>query len=177
MSNATLLEKRLFEDVGDDWQRDDEWSFPKSVSIGWPISGKPSPAEFRDFSDRYFRASRALCEMVANNKIEDYVASFPIIFLFRHSVELALKAVVLNQTGQSKGGHDLSKLVKGVEGLPQWAEEWIEELHRLDEQSTGLRYPDTDVAFFEAGSLVPDWLEKTEMLHSALLALSQGHIR
>jgi HEPN domain-containing protein len=177
MSVQSIIEKRLFEEPDEHWQRDDEWSFPKSVSIGWPIFSEPTPEDFRDFSIRYFQASCSLCEIVNDNKVEDYVASFPIIFLFRHSVELALKAAVLHLTGSHKGGHDLSKLMKEVTGLPDWAATWITELHCLDERSTGLRFPDTDVGFFEAGSLMPDWLEKTERLHSVLLALSQGHIK
>lgn len=168
---------KLFEEIDERFERDDEWSFPKLISIGWPILEKPKPNDLRNFSIRYFEASRSLCEMVGRNKIEDYVASFPIIFLFRHSVELALKAVVLHQTGKNAAGHDLSVLLKKVTGMPDWAANWVSELHRLDERSTGLRYPDTDVAFFEAGSLMPEWQEKTERLHAVLLALSQGHIR
>ncbi|MEY8802634.1 HEPN domain-containing protein [Leisingera sp. XS_AS12] len=174
--SEVLSGQKLFEEIDERWQRDDEWSFPKSVSIGWPMDGTPKAEDFRRFSTQYFQASRAICEMVSGNKIEDYVASYPIIYLFRHSVELALKAAVLHQTGSSKSGHDLSTLAGKVQGLPEWAANWISELHRLDERSTGLRYPDTEVAFFEAGSLLPDWLENTESLHSALMALSQTRI-
>ncbi|MFD1912574.1 HEPN domain-containing protein [Halodurantibacterium flavum] len=169
-------DQKLFEDIDERWQRADQWSFPKSISIGWPIDGTPKAEDFRRFSIQYYQASRSICEIVSGNKIEDYVASYPVIYLFRHSVELALKAVVVHQTGSRKAGHDLATLAGMVKGLPEWAESWIAELHRLDERSTGLRYPDTDVAFFEAGSLLPDWLEKTERLHSALLALSQTRI-
>jgi hypothetical protein len=176
MSNHRIEQKHLFEEPDERWLRDDEWSFPKSVAIGWPLPKKTTPQDFRDFSNKYFAAMRAVCAVVNDNKIEDYVASYPIIFLFRHSVELALKAVILHQTTNGARGHDLSKLSARISGLPAWAEAWINELHRLDKSSTGLRYPDTDVVFFEAGVLMQDWLERTEKLHSVLITLSQTHL-
>ena len=109
--NVSLIDRKLFEEIDERWQREDEWSFPKSVSIGWPLDGELKAEDFRRFSIQYFKASQSVCEMVHGNKIEDFVASYPIIYLFRHSVELALKAAVLHQTGSSEGGHDLSTLV------------------------------------------------------------------
>lgn len=176
MSSANIADQPLFEEPDERWERDDEWSFPKSVAIGWPLPNAPTPQDFRDFSNKYFEAMRAVCAVVSDNKIEDYVGSYPIIFLFRHSVELALKAVILHQTGNGASGHDLSKLSAKVSGLPAWAHAWIIELHRLDERSTGLRYPDTEVGFFEAGALMSDWLERTEKLYSVLTVLSQTHL-
>lgn len=173
MSSSSLSHQPLFEEPDGHWQRDDEWSFPKSVSIGWPMLNTPTPKDFRDFSNKYFEAMRSVCFVVNDNMIEDYVASYPIIFLFRHSVELALKAVILHQTGIGLSGHDLSKLAGQVSGLPDWAKAWIIELQKLDKRSTGLRYPDKEVGFFEAGALMSDWLERTEVLHSILISLSQ----
>lgn len=172
MSEISAPPEKLFGDIDARFERDDEWSYPKSVSIGWPLLDAPTSDDFRDFSTRYFAAMRSICAVVEDNKVEDYVASYPIIFLFRHSVELALKAVILHQSGERAAGHDLSRLIEKVSGLPKWVETWIDEIHRLDTRSTGLRYPDTEVGFFEAGALMHEWSERTETLHSALIAHS-----
>ncbi|MDA3859386.1 MAG: HEPN domain-containing protein [Roseovarius sp.] len=163
----------LFEATDERFERVDQWSFPKSVSIGWPVDIDPTPELFHEYSARYYESSRCLCTMVTQNHIEDYVASFPIIFLYRHSVELALKGIILRQTGSTIVGHELGKLLSGVSGLPDWAEAWITELDELDARSTALRYPDTNVRSFEIGALMTDWEAKTEKLHSLLIALSQ----
>lgn len=162
----------LFGEVDERFERDDEWSFPKSISIGWPVE-KPDVATFRDYSTRYYRASQSICAMIKNNDVEDYVVSFPVIYLVRHSIELGLKGAILNQTGKSPFGHKLNKLWPNVQGLSDWALNWIKEFHDLDMKSDALRYPDSNVNTFEVGALLDDWETKTEKLHSHLMMLCQ----
>jgi HEPN domain-containing protein len=164
---------RLFEDVDERFERADEWSYPKSISICWPVDEQPGVGMFREYRDRYYRASRSICRMVKQNEIEDYIVSFPVIFLFRHSVELALKGAILSQTGKVKGGHDLDKLWPKINGLPGWSVGWIRELHDLDTRSTALRYPNANVRTFEIGALLTDWELKTKRLHNHLMMLCQ----
>ena len=162
----------LFGEIDERFARDDEWSFPKSISIGWPVQ-TTDVATFRDYSTRYYRASQSICAMIKNNDVEDYVVSFPVIYLVRHSIELGLKGAILSQTGKAPFGHELNKLWPRVQGLSDWALNWIREFHDLDTKSDALRYPDSNVTSFEVGALLDDWETKTEKLHGHLMMLCQ----
>ena len=162
----------LFSEIDVRFERADEWSFPKSISIGWPVQ-TTDVATFRDYSTRYYRASQSICAMIKNNDVEDYVVSFPVIYLVRHSVELGLKGAILSQVGKAPFGHELNKLWPKVQGLSNWALNWIREFHDLDTKSDALRYPDPNVTSFEVGALLDDWETKMEKLHSHLMMLCQ----
>jgi HEPN domain-containing protein len=123
-----------------------------------------------DISDNYFRCGEALIKQVYSNDIEDFVAQFPIIYLFRHAFEVKLKQIIEAQTGEKvERGHSLHGLMNKIKGLDDWARKRLQELNEIDPGSTRLRYGGvgteakdylgTDVRFFhEAMCALRDYL-------------------
>lgn len=82
----------------------------------------------------------------ANGALIDQVAPAA-LYLYRHALELALKALVIKAGSELKKGHDLLGLWNDVshcfyerekEDLRRWIAEWT----TIDPKSTGFRYPD-----------------------------------
>lgn len=123
-----------------------------------------------DISDNYFRCGEVLIEQVYSNDIEDFVAQFPIIYLFRHAFEVKLKQIIEAQSGEKvEYGHSLHGLMNKITGLDAWARKRLQELNEIDPGSTRLRYGGvgtkardylgTDVRFFhEAMRALRDYL-------------------
>jgi len=138
-----------------------------------------------DISDNYFRCGEALIKQLYRNDIEDFVAQFPIIYLFRHAFEVKLKQIILDEalrrfgsdTSESyeklfkdlKDTHSLHKLMNQISGLDDWVKKRLQELNAIDPDSTALRfggvgtkakdYIGTDVRFFhEAMCALRDYL-------------------
>jgi hypothetical protein len=82
---------------------------------------------------------------------------YPVLFNYRHSIELYLKAIV----GPARRNHDLAGLISqfqdvvraqfGVE-VPAWILARLHEFHDVDGRSTTFRYPESGVAF-QSGKL------------------------
>jgi len=151
-----------------EFQRFNEWSFPKCFSFG--DMDILEEHNLGDISDNYFRCGEALIEQVYSNDIEDFVSQFPIIYLFRHAVEVKLKQIIEVQTGKKAPiEHSLHKLMNQVAGLEGWAKKRLQELGNLDPNAEFLRYGGvgsnardylgTDVRFFhEAMRALRDYL-------------------
>jgi hypothetical protein len=129
----------LFWEPQDEFQRVSEWDEPKVFAFGDMDILEENNLKL--ISENYFRTAHILIERVLSNDIEDFVAQFPIIYLVRHGVELALKEIILLQTGKiSERDHSLHKLANATNGIVTWAENRILELHRLDPNAELLRY-------------------------------------
>ena len=97
----------------------------------------------------------------------------PIIFLFRHYIELKLKGFILFKGGRIKAkSHDISELLKQLktvsktERISPETEEFIDELQKWDKNSDGFRYPiDTKGRPFFQGESTR-FLEKINTLSS-----------
>lgn len=158
MTSLDVRKHPLFWPPGlEEFLREDEWSFPKTFSFG--DMDILEEHNLDHISENYFRCAEVLVERVLNNELEDFVAQFPIIYLFRHSFEVQLKQIVAAQTGQvAAKKHSLHALAKDVKGLEDWALKRLQELDDLDPGSTRLRYGGvgrnardylgTDVQFF-----------------------------
>ena len=140
-----------------EFQRFNEWSLPKCFSFG--DIDILEEHNLGDISNNYFRCGEALIEQVYSDDIEDFVAQFPIIYLFRHAFEVKLKQIIEAQTGEKiDRGHSLHGLMNKITGLDAWAQERLQELNDIDPGSTRLRYGGvgskardylgTDVRFF-----------------------------
>lgn len=140
-----------------EFQRFNEWSLPKCFSFG--DMDILEEHNLGDISANYFRCGEALIEQVYSNDIEDFVAQFPIIYLFRHAFEVKLKQIIEAQTGEKvERGHSLHGLMNKITGLDAWAQKRLQELNDIDPGSTMLRYGGvgtkardylgTDVRFF-----------------------------
>lgn len=77
---------------------------------------------------------------------------YPILFNYRHSLELYLKAVAT----PSHKNHDLKQLIEGFErvvrekfatDVPEWIVQRLREFEDVDSGSTAFRYPEAGVAF------------------------------
>lgn len=159
-----MKRKRLFEDMGD----------PKrNVYLNW--HGTPEE-EFTYFAEAFRKLAQETVAALRQNKsfgsipIEDFRA-YPIVFLYRHALELYIKAVIIigspmlaikempvvNRQSLLKT-HSLEKLSNELERVFD-AYEWdwdlgtpnfqsledfrkiIRELHEVDEKSDAFRYP------------------------------------
>ncbi len=105
-----------------------------------------------DLADSFRLAADYLVDSAIDN-IQGYELLNPILYNYRHSVELYLKAVV--QDGEQI--HDLKKLYdkfrimidnKFGEEPPMWFNDIIEVLHEFDPKSTAFRYG-TELNVFE----------------------------
>ena len=162
-----------------EFQRFNEWSLPKCFSFG--DMDILEEHNLGDISDNYFRCGEALIEQVYSNDIEDFVAQFPIIYLFRHAFEVKLKQIIEAQTGEKiDRGHSLHGLMNKVTGLDGWVLKRLQELNDIDPGSTRLRYGGvgtkaqdylgTDARFFhEAMCVLRDYL-------SVFTGVQQGRV-
>jgi hypothetical protein len=90
-------------------------------------------------------ANRLLTEAAAQR--EGWEAAYPILFCYRHALELYLKALLPN----SRHGHNLGKLAKALKPIIEgryaendvtWLLDRIAEFDRIDPKSTIFRYHD-----------------------------------
>ena len=76
-----------------------------------------------------------------------YEMAYPIMFLYRHAIELYLKLAVPSAKPNHKLPNliaDLDRLVQDRFGqaLPQWVKDRLKEFHEIDPNSTSFRYGD-----------------------------------
>ncbi|WP_417814420.1 hypothetical protein [Thalassospira alkalitolerans] len=168
MTARDLYRHPLFWVPDAEFQRFNERSLPKCFSFG--DMDILEEHNLGDIAENYFRCGEVLIERVYRNDIEDFVAQFPIIYLFRHAFEVRLKQIIESQTGEKASKeHSLHKLMNQVTGLEDWAKRRLQELGDLDPNAELLRYGGvgsnardylgTDVRFFhEAVCALRDYL-------------------
>lgn len=130
----------LFEEPSLAMERDDPWSGPK----GFVLGGMALPCKEK-LAEEYFRAADLLVELIQNDRCEDYKLVNPVLYLYRHSLELLLKAGLTNEVT----GHSLAtladKLKIQIADQPDLADhDWIfcriSEISKHDPGSTAFRY-------------------------------------
>jgi hypothetical protein len=134
------MTRPLFEEPSADCEREDEWSYPKGFMFGgWSL---PSGTTW-EMAEQYFDAANVLVDSIERNEIEDYKLGTPILYLYRHWLELAVKSII-----GPVYGHDLEKLSleltrfllqRGVE-VPAWVTARLVEIGKIDRSSTAFRY-------------------------------------
>jgi hypothetical protein len=99
-----------------------------------------------EIAHAYKVAGDLLIESVFSNKFEAYELIYPILYNYRHSIELHLKMFVLRESGYI---HKLDKLLKLFEkymnihhkiSVPASFRKFILEIHDFDPHSTTFRY-------------------------------------
>ncbi len=116
--------------------------------------------------DQYFEAAEAIISLVMNNHVPDYTVSNPIMYLYRHAVELYLKAAIEVQTGKpyrwpkGKTGHEQDLIVQSAPHISDAARSRIMELQAIDPKSTHLRFGGVGLPGPEG------WAEMTEFRDS-----------
>lgn len=116
-TDPDILAQPLFLDDQGSAYRQDQWSFPKGIMRDAMVA---ADMDQRTLADQYFQGAEAIVELVLQNQVEDYVVATPILYLYRHSVELYLKVAIEKQTGKpylkqkrhGENGHELDLIVQ-----------------------------------------------------------------
>lgn len=132
------MTRPLFEEPTEEIERPDPWTGPKGFMIG----GMALPTK-DELSQQYFDAAKLLLDAIKRDELEDYRLVNPVLFLYRHSVELLLKSFV------GSTGHNLANLAAAFEDAfrqrvgeapPSWVLSRLREISAIDPNSTAFRY-------------------------------------
>lgn len=139
-NHKDLITRPLFEEPDAQCERDDELSYPKGVFIGG-LSSLAEKDSFWKYAFDYFLAAEAVVDLVIKNDIPDYIGQNPILYLYRHAIELYLKAIIQDQGNTPPDNeHSLHVLANQISDLDPWALKRIQEINTIDPKSTLLRY-------------------------------------
>jgi len=171
-------EQPLFREPDETLERPDAWSEPKGFLIGgwgnWPR---------RDLAQQYYDAATVLVEAIKSGDWEDYRLANPVLYLYRHFLELMLKDVLRDQSSE----HNIDGLTERLEvfvyerhglRLPPWMVERLHKLAEIDPGSTAFRY--AEVRDKESKEFVPvpgEFHANLHQLQSVMKALRQILIR
>lgn len=165
------MTRPLFEEPSADCEREDPWSGPKGFMFGgWSL---PCGTTW-EMAQQYFDAANLLIESIQGDQMEDYKLGTPVLFLYRHWLELAVKSII-----GPIHGHDLTKLSselarvlakRGVE-VPKWVSARLREIAEVDPSSTAFRYAENTVAG-EIYVSLPHLRDAMKLLHVALASAS-----
>jgi hypothetical protein len=134
------MTRPLFQEPSPEIEREDPWSGPKGFMFGGMAQ-----ATVASLAEEYFDAANLIIDCVKRNEVEDYRLAHAALFLYRHSIELILKAAV----GKYDRIHDLGRLansfadmVKSRHGqnVPVWIMRRLKELAVFDPGSLAFRY-------------------------------------
>jgi hypothetical protein len=144
MSNESARTRPLFEEPSDEIERIDPFSGPKGFMFG----GMSSTTK-QDLAQHYFQAANLLISAIKRDELEDYKLAHPVLFLYRHSIELTLKSLIEWMNTPNVWGHDLVSLSemfanavrsKFGQEVPNWITSRIKEIAAIDPNSTAFRY-------------------------------------
>lgn len=148
----------LFWQPDNEFARVSEWDMPKAFAFG--DMDILEEHDLSKISDNYFRCAELLVDSIFRNEIEDFVAQFPVIYLYRHAFELRLKHIIraADPNADFAREHRLHALLNRIDELEPWAQRRLQELGEIDPKSDRLRYGGvgttaksflaTDVRFF-----------------------------
>lgn len=140
MIRRSALERPLFEEPSSACERPDPWTGPKGFMFG----GMALPTKL-ELGHQYYEAASLLVDAIKRDELEDYRLANPVLYLYRHWLELALKSLI----GTDAHGHDLGQLasefestMRGTTGsvLPSWIARRVKEVAAIDPNSTAFRY-------------------------------------
>jgi len=134
------MNRPLFEEPISDISRPDEWSTPLGFLIGGMANNK-----FQHLGQQYYDAAKLLIQGIRHQDIEDYLIANPVLYLYRHSIELFVKALLLDAAKT----HNLDTLADEYEAFitdqfgsppPSWIVMRMKEIGAIDPNSTAFRY-------------------------------------
>jgi hypothetical protein len=155
------------------------------AQLKWALSDEHSPFGYKE---GYRRAALGLVRQVVEDRLSPDLAIFPLAFLWRHHVELALKDIIVDgralaeESFRSPAHHRLLDLWKearpyvedcGDPHAPELAnvEVNIREFEKIDPRADGFRYPRARDGIQPSLSDAPDAVN-LERLNEAMLAVS-----
>ena len=134
------MNRPLFEEPTPALERVD----PSEGPWGFMVGGMAN-LTFQHVGQQYFDAAYLLSEKIRNGDWEDHRLANPVLYLYRHSVELFLKAAL----GNAAKTHDLGGLADQFQAfiktefdadVPDWIAKRLKELAAIDPNSTAFRY-------------------------------------
>ena len=135
------MTRPLFEEPGPHIERADPWSGPQGFLLG----GMVETADRLNIAQDYMEAAYVLTESIKKGDWEDYRLASPVLFLYRHSIELFLKGVM----GETRKIHRLADLADGFaefirqrygKDVPAWITKRLKEIAAVDPNSEAFRY-------------------------------------
>lgn len=134
------MSRPLFEEPDDQMLREDPRSGPQGFLIGDP-SVTPTRVEL---AQQFFDAAHLLLETIRRGEWADHRLVNPALYLYRHSLELLVKAIL----GSERRTHDLALLADELDAAwaalgrvsPPWIIARLKEFAALDPNSTAFRY-------------------------------------
>lgn len=104
------------------------------------LFGGMTPQDILSFARSYKQAGDTLVQSALESGAP-YELTYPILYSYRHAIEIYLKAIVK----PAKLNHNLASLVKQFNQkynrkLSWWAQNLLDQFHDIDEKSTAFRY-------------------------------------
>ena len=130
----------LFVELSGEHQRDDAFSGPH----GFVVGGMFLPTTL-EMAEQYLHAGNVLADAILRQEQEDFRLANPVLFLYRHALELALKALLRSTSTHHKLdalAADLTAYAreKHQQEVPGWISARLRELAALDPNSMAFRY-------------------------------------
>ncbi|GAB3306341.1 hypothetical protein [Haliea atlantica] len=134
------MHRPLFEEPTAAIERPDQWSEP----LGFLVGGSANQ-RFQHLGQQYYDAAYHLTECIKHQDVADCDVANPVLYLYRHSIELFLKAIM---QGTAKT-HSLDTLAEEYRAFvknefdadcPDWIITRMKELGAIDPNSTAFRY-------------------------------------
>lgn len=134
------MSRPLFEEPVDQMLREDPRTGPQGFLVG-DTSVTPTRVEM---AQQFFDAAHLLLETIKRGDWADHRLVNPALYLYRHSLELLLKAIL----GSDRRTHDLGLLADDLQdgwtamgrASPPWIIDRLKELAAMDPGSTAFRY-------------------------------------
>lgn len=121
-------------------ERPDEWSAPHGFLIGCMGSN----FNYVEIASQYMAAADQLVEDIGKQRIADYTIALPVLFLYRHAIELILKGAMRGGWGHKMdalaGQFDTFIQEKYGRTLAPWVLQRLHEIAQIDPNSTSFRY-------------------------------------
>lgn len=136
----------LFVELSEEHQREDALSGPH----GFVVGGMFIPTKL-EMAEQYLHAANLLADSIRRQEQEDFRLANPVLFLYRHALELALKSLLPSGSAHHKLdvlGADLKAHVreKYQQDVPSWVLERLKQMAAIDPNSMAFRYAEDKYA-------------------------------
>ena len=141
---AIFTEEQMFRPLFEDPTGAQKPSDSSEGGAGFMVGGQAN-LTFARIRQQFFDAAYLLSETIRIGEWEDRRLAYPILYLYRHSIEVLLKSAL----GTAAKTHDLKALCGEFRALikaefdvdlPNWIINRLKELSEIDPRSTAFRY-------------------------------------
>jgi len=163
------MHRPLFEEPTPEIERE----HPLDGPYGFLLGGGAN-LSLQEIGQQYFDAADALVELITSQEVEDYKLGNPVIYLYRHSIELFLKAILPGARGHNlealAGKFEAFVRVEFAAAVPDWIIGRLKEISRLDPDSATFRY-NQNPNLLQEGEFHVDLLHLQRTMHALNTAL------